>query len=193
MKAGLLLKSSAKYMDEQVSQVSIIFLELGLGILSTTNTGVAPIISAFVVLYSLCSLYSFTGLPTIKAIQVSQSYFAATKLSAFCLGYLFDAVCFGSFSAEKDISFTLMTAVLTFDALIGFNHLVSQLHSETQAPSEDLSNPLVSNWKSFMFYSGQSSEMKTLAFGILTLQDILSFSAIFSFSGSGPLVRTFRI
>lgn len=192
MKQDLFGKSSAKYMNEQVFSASIILLELYLGILSASSTSIAPVISGFVILYSVFSLYSFLGLPQVKAIQVSQSYFAATKLSAFCIGYLFDAICYGSFSAEKDSSFALLTVVLTFDAVIGFNHLVSEHHIETHAPREDLSNMLITNWKSHLFFSGQSSEEKTLAFGLLTLQDILSFSAIFAFSRSGVIVRTFH-
>lgn len=193
MKQDLFSKSSAKHMNEQVFSLSIIFLELYLGILSVTSTLVAPIMSSFVILYSLFSLYSYFGLPTIKVIQVSQSYFAATKLSAFCLGYLFDSICYGSFQASQDLSFALMTLVLTFDALYGFNNLVSQEHVELDRPREDISNMLITNWKSHLFFSGQSSIEKTLAFGLLTLQDILSFSAIFAFSGSGVIVRKFHI
>jgi hypothetical protein len=105
--------------------------ELYLSILSASQASIAPVMSFFVILYSLFSLYAYMGLPHPRFIQVSQSYFAATKLSAFCLGYLFDAFCYGTFNQWGDLSFLLMTILITFDALVGFNHLLSVQHAQT--------------------------------------------------------------
>lgn len=87
--------------------------------MSSVNTNVAPIMSILVVIYSICCLHAYLGLPSIKYIDVSQSYFATTKLSAICLGYMFDAICQNKF--ENEYSYSLMTLLLTLDALYGFN------------------------------------------------------------------------
>lgn len=55
---------------------------------------------------------------------MSQSYAVALKLAAVSLGYLFESFRTGGFSME--ISFMLMTAVLIFDALLGFSLIVSR-------------------------------------------------------------------
>lgn len=46
------------------------------------------------------------------------------KLAAIALGYMFESVRNGGFNYE--ISFVLMTAVLTFDAILGYSLIVSR-------------------------------------------------------------------
>lgn len=55
---------------------------------------------------------------------MSQSYIVTLKLAAVALGYLFETFRIGGFSME--ISFISMTAVLIFDALLGYSLIVSR-------------------------------------------------------------------
>ena len=102
----------------------MIFAELYLSIMSAVHSELAPVFSIFVALYAAFSLYSFFGLENQKLVLMSQSYFVTLKLAAVSLGYLFESIRTGGFSFE--ISFILMTAVLTFDALLGYSLIVSR-------------------------------------------------------------------
>lgn len=69
-------------------------------------------------LYAVTSLYSFFGFKTTKFIDVSQSYFASFKLSAFLLGYFFEKSLPISYYFE--FNFAMMTFLLIIDAYYGF-------------------------------------------------------------------------
>jgi len=91
LKQNLFNKSSKKYGDQQIIALIVIMMEIYLSILSAVSTTVAPVMSCFAVVYSLVSLYSYLGLPSNKPLDIMKSYFASFKVSAFLLGYHFDA------------------------------------------------------------------------------------------------------
>ena len=91
--------------------------------MSAATTNIAPTMSILVCVYSTLSLYAYFDLPSSKLVKMWQSYFASFKLSAFCLGYLFD-----SLSSHQGLEFyyCLMTAVITIDAYISYNYLIEK-------------------------------------------------------------------
>jgi hypothetical protein len=108
----------------QITSIIVIFAELYLSIMSAVHSELAPVLSVFVAMYALFSLYSFFGLKNEKFVLMSQSYAVTLKLAAVSLGYLFESFRNGGFSFE--ISFILMTTVLVFDALLGFALVASR-------------------------------------------------------------------
>ena len=123
-KQNVFLLPSTIHDKKQIALIVVMFLELFLAVMSSVRTEVAPTLSLIIALYTTLSIYSYFGLPTNKIVDISQSYFAATKLSAFCLGYLFDSICSGSFNNE--VYFTLLTILVNLDASQGFHYLVSK-------------------------------------------------------------------
>jgi hypothetical protein len=123
-KQNVFLLPSTIHDKKQIALIVVMFLELFLAVMSSVRTEVAPTLSLIIALYTTLSIYSYFGLPTNKIVDVSQSYFAATKLSAFFLGYLFDSICSGSF--KNEVYFTLLTILVTLDASQGFHYLVSK-------------------------------------------------------------------
>lgn len=117
-------KLEGQHIALQLTSILVIFAELYLSIMSAVHSELAPVFSIFVALYAAFSLYSFFGLENQKLVLMSQSYFVTLKLAAVSLGYLFESIRTGGFSFE--ISFILMTAVLTFDALLGYSLIVSR-------------------------------------------------------------------
>ena len=87
--------------------------------MSSVNTLIAPNLSLIVIAYSLLSLYSFLGLSGFFGLNILTSYFTGLKLSAFCLGYYFDALFTQSIS-NIDLSYTFMTLLISTDSIIGF-------------------------------------------------------------------------
>jgi len=92
--------------------------------MSTVHSQLAPVFSMFVTLYTIFSLYSYFGLPNSKAVVMSQSYLATLKLAAIALGYLFES--FRNVWFNYEVSFLLMTFLLTVDAFLGYSMLVSR-------------------------------------------------------------------
>ena len=80
--------------------------------------------SALTLFYSMASLYTYMGLKTNKFIDISQSYFAAFKLSAFLIGYLFDESL--PINYRFEFSYFMMTLILTIDAYYGFYKLIKE-------------------------------------------------------------------
>jgi len=78
--------------------------------------------SLIVVLYSVVSLVSYLGLTDYKILNMFQSCLSATKISALCIGYRFDAL--SSQHGQVEYYFTLMTVFITIDAFFGFEELV---------------------------------------------------------------------
>ncbi len=80
-----------------------------------------------------------------------------------------------------------MTAVLTFDAFLGFSMLVSrqEFSKETknfQIMGESTMSLIADNWKSNQFRTEHISE-KVLAFIVVSFEMIFALSAFFTFSG----------
>lgn len=139
----------------------------------------------FVTLYAILSLYSYFGLPNSKAVVMSQSYLASLKLAAVGLGYLFESFRNGTFNYE--ISFLLMTFVLTVDAFLGYSMLASRedFCKETknyQVMGTTTMTFVADNWKQNLFRSKNVSE-KAFAFIVLSFEMIFALSAFFTFSG----------
>ena len=87
--------------------------------------------------------------------------------------------------------YSLMTLVIFADAFIGFENLVGDKTYSGSTYQRDASvfGMLYQNWKSHLFHQSCDSSMKTLAFALLTLQDIFSFSAIFALSGPEVMIE----
>lgn len=178
-------KYEGKQFTVQITSGILIFAELYLSIMAAVHSELAPVFSVFVTIYALFSLYSFFGLENSKAVLMSQSYFVTLKLAAVSLGYLFESFRNGGFNYE--ISFLLMTAVLTFDAFLGFSMLASR-----QEFSKDTKNFQImgqktlafasDNWKSNLFRANNISD-KVAAFVVLSFEVIFALSAFFTFSG----------
>lgn len=116
---------------------------------------------------------------------MSQSYAVGLKLAAVSLGYLFESFRNGGFRFE--ISFILMTAVLVFDALLGYSLIVSREDFSNEPKNYQVMNvkqlALASdNWKNQQFRNSNTSE-KISAFTILSFEMIFALSAFFTFSG----------
>jgi hypothetical protein len=136
--------------------------------------------SVLVAVYASLSLYCFFDLPSSKLMKMSQSYFASFKLSAFCLGYLFDAL---SSNQSIEFYFIVMTLIITADSYLSYNYLMKK-HQFEEVSEEEEASFLHGNWKHGLFYS-QTAKPSTKTFGafILTLQSLFSFSGIFNFNG----------
>jgi hypothetical protein len=92
--------------------------------MSTVHSSVAPVFSAFVVIYSLFSIICYFGITNNRFVHICQSYCATYKLSAIALGYLFDHIAGSGLTFE--LSFALMAIVLAFDAFLGFAMLTAR-------------------------------------------------------------------
>ncbi len=92
-------------------------VQLFLSLMSAATTEIAPVLSITSVFYTILSLYSFSGLPCSKFVDLSTSYFASFKLSAFLLGYLFDAMLVG----KVEVCYTLLTIMVTAEAYYGMH------------------------------------------------------------------------
>jgi hypothetical protein len=178
-------KYEGRHFTNQVTAGIIIFAELYLSIMSSVHSQLAPVFSMFVALYAIFSLYSFFGLPNSKAVVMSQSYLATLKLSAIGLGYLFESFRNGTFNYE--ISFLLMTLVLTLDAFLGYSLLVCRDDfckdvKNYQIMGTTTMTLTADNWKQNQFRSKNASE-KVMAFVVLSFEMIFALSALFTFSG----------
>lgn len=81
---------------------------------------------------------------------MSQSYAVGLKFAAISLGYLFESIVNGGVTFE--LSFILMTAVLVFDALLGYSLIVNRddFSNETknyQAAGSFKMSLISDNWK----------------------------------------------
>jgi hypothetical protein len=169
----------------QVTSILVVFAELYLSIMSSIHSEVAPVFSVFVAIYAAFSLYSFFGLPNNKMVLMTQSYLAGLKLAAIALGYLFESVRVNGLNFE--ISFTLMTVVLTFDAILGYSLLASRQDFQNneknyQAMFTRNMSMIADNWKNQQFRNSNNSE-KIAAFTIVSFEMIFALSALFTFSG----------
>ena len=124
MKLGVFQLPASTHFKQQIALLTLIMVELYFAILSTVTSKISPALGLLVTAYALLSFYAYLGLPSHKLVNMSQSYFASAKLAALCLGFLFDSILSGAFS--KEYSFTIMTLLITFDAVLGFNHLVDK-------------------------------------------------------------------
>jgi hypothetical protein len=99
-----------------------------LSILSFSTTTIAPITSLIATLYSLLCLYSFLGcLPKSVIVDLCQSNFAATKLVAFLLGYLFDSCARGDLIlGSREWPYITMTLMMGADAVYGLHQLLAK-------------------------------------------------------------------
>lgn len=161
------------------------FAELYFAIMSSVHTTVAPIFSVIVTFHALFGIFCYFGLNSSKFIQVCQSYCATYKLSAIALGYLFEHIVRQGFNFE--ISFLLMTLVLTFDAFLGFSLLTAR--SEFCKDTKNLifqeslqTTILADNWKSCQFKSTDVT-VKNLAFVLISFECVFAVSAVFTLSG----------
>ena len=165
----------------QLLSVFISFAEFYFAVMGSVKSEIAPVLCGFIGLYSLASIYAFFGLMNVRIVNMCQSYFAATKLSALALGYIFDSLANGQqFSA----TFFIMTLLISFDAFLGFA-LISDRLEFTQYQKETKIGALsffFDNWKSQLFKSNQTFNKNT-AFILTTLQGVFAFSALFNFSG----------
>jgi hypothetical protein len=118
LKLGVFSLPASKHSTRQILTVTFILIELFSAIMSAATTHIAPIMSILVCIYSVLSLYCFFDLPSSKLMKMSQSYFAGFKLSAFCLGYLFDAA---ATNQGFEMYFTMMTLLITADAYLSYN------------------------------------------------------------------------
>lgn len=123
-KKGLFEKCPTKHGDEQMTVLTLILLEIFFSLISVATTKIAPVMSALALFYSMASFYTYMGMPTNKFIDVSQSYFAVFKLSAFLIGYLFDESL--PIDYRFEFSYFMMTLILTIDAYYGFYNLVKE-------------------------------------------------------------------
>jgi hypothetical protein len=180
LKQGVFSLCPNKHFTRQILTVTFILFELYTAVMSAISTSIAPVMSILVCLYSFLSLLCFLDIPCSKLVKMSQSYFAAFKLSAFCLGYLFDG-----FATNQgfDFSYTLLTLVITADAYLSYYCLLDK-HDLSSSPGVGDGSFLRSNWKHGLFYSQEgTATAKTLGAFLLTLQGLFSFSAIFNFTG----------
>lgn len=178
-------KYEGKQFTVQLTSGILIFAELYLSIMSTVHSKIASVFSIFVAIYALCALYSFFGIKNHKLVLMNQSYFTTLQFAAISLGYLFESVRIGAFNYE--LSFLLMTAVLTFDAFLGFAMLSSrqEFSKETknfQIMGTSTMTLIADNWKVNQFRSKNISE-KIQAFIVLSFEMIFALSAFFVFSG----------
>jgi hypothetical protein len=116
---------------------------------------------------------------------MSQSYFATLKLAAVSLGYLFESFRNGGFNCE--ISFLLMTLVLTFDAFLGYSLIASRQEFSKETKNYQIMGQKAlafasDNWKSNLFRTNNVSE-KISAFVILSFEVVFALSAFYTFSG----------
>ncbi len=172
----------------QLLSIVISFAEFYLAMMSCVKSDVAPVLSGVIALYSLASMYTFFGLKSFKSVNMCQSYFMGTKLSALALGYFFDSLANGS---SFSTIFFMMTILITFDAFLGFALLSDRLEY-TQHQKENKIGSLnffFDNWKSQLFKTNQTFN-KNSAFGLTTLQSVFAFSALFSFSGYQVINQT---
>jgi len=168
----------------QLTSGILIFVELYLSIMSAVHSQIASVFSIFVAIQAVFALYSFFGLPNHRFVLISQSYFATLKVAAVALGYLFECVRNGVFN---EISFFLMTVVLTFDAFLGFALLVSRDDYKTEErclkTMENVNKAFSSdNWKTHQF-KGKNVSEKVSAFVVLSFEVIFALAALFTFSG----------
>ena len=178
-------KLQGTHIAVQLTSGILIFAELYLSIMSAVHSELAPVFSMFVTLYALFALYSFFGLENSKSVVMGQSYLATLKLAAVALGYLFESFRNGGFNCE--ISFLLMTAVLVFDAFLGYSMIASRedFSKETknyQVMGQKTLAFATDNWKSNLFRTSNISE-KMSAFVILAFEVVFALSAFYTFSG----------
>lgn len=179
-------KYEGKQFTVQITSGILIFAELYLSIMSAVHSEIASVFSIFVAIYALCALYSFFGIQNSKLVLMNQSYLTTLQFAAISLGYLFESVRVGAFHYE--ISFLLMTAVLTFDAFLGFAMLISrqEFSKETknfQIMGTSTMSLYTDNWKVNQFRNKNISE-KTQAFIVLSFEIVFALSAFFVFSGA---------
>jgi hypothetical protein len=93
-------------------------------------------------------MYCYLDLPSPKLVKMSQSYFAAFKLSAFCIGHLFDAL---ANQQKVDAYFAIMTIVITLDAYVSYNYLMEK--HELAGSEIHEGNIISGNWKHGLFYN----------------------------------------
>ena len=166
LKQGMFSQSPSTHFTKQILTVIFILFELYAGIMSTISTSISPVISILVSIYSLLSLICYLDIPCSKLAKMAQSYFASFKLSAFCLGYLFDG-----FATKQafEFSYTLMTIVITADAYLSYYSLVEK-HDFSSSSGPVDSTLLTSNWKHGLFYNQEgTATSKTIAAFLLTL------------------------
>lgn len=131
-------KLEGQHIALQLTSVFVIFAEIYLSVLSAARSEIAPVFSVFVAMYAFFSLYSFFGIENSKFVLMSQSYAVALKLAAVSLGYLFET--FRNDGFKLEISFILMTAVLVFDALLGYSLIVSREDFSTEPKNYQVMN-----------------------------------------------------
>lgn len=149
-------KLEGRHFTLQLTSVLLIFAEIYCSILSAVHSNLAPVFSVFVTIYALTALFSFFGLRNAKAVAMSQSYIVSLKLAAVALGYLFESFRNGGFTYE--ISFIAMTALLIFDALLGYAMLVTRDDYSTEIKNYQVMGSKTmsfafDNWKSHQFRS----------------------------------------
>lgn len=151
----------------QILSVFISFAEFYFSVMGCVKSEIAPVLCGLIALYSVASMYTFFGLKENKIVNMSQSYFAATKLSALALGYFFDSLVGGE---AFSINFFIMTILISFDAFLGFA-LISDRVEFTQHQKESkvgALNFLSDNWKSQLFKTSQTFD-KNAAYTLTTL------------------------
>jgi hypothetical protein len=122
LKKSLFSLPSSLYYNTQILTLCFLSIQLFLGLMSSATTEIAPLLSIICVIYTVLSLYSFLDPVGTKFIDLSTSYFASFKLSAFCLGYLFDAYTIG----RLEWFYSLLTLVITCDAYYGLYKLIEE-------------------------------------------------------------------
>lgn len=116
----------------QLTSGILMFAQLFFAILACVHSNVAPVLSFLIAMYALFSIYCYFGLKNFKTVSMCQSYFAATKLSAFALGYGFDSLAAGT---SIEMSFLMMTLLISADAFLGFSLLTNRSEFTNQTKS----------------------------------------------------------
>lgn len=150
-------------------------------IISAVESTIAPVLSVFITFYAMMSLYNYFGIKEDAFVDACASYFAASKLALFALGYAADSFIV---NGTIDISYVIMTVVLCFDVFYGLSVYLSQAQyiSEKKTfnkKSSFIATLCMDNWKSNLFRAN-SVALKIVALVVLTLQMTASVSAVLS-------------
>jgi len=168
----------------QLTAAIVTFVEFYVAILSAVHSNVAPVFSVLVAIYALISIYTFFGLKTNKFVNVVSSTFLSLKLSAVALGYLYASLNNGF---NNEISFMLMTIILLADGFLGYALLSTRSEFSKEVKNYRFMESgsmtfFFDNWKAQLFRSNEAV-LKNFSFILTSVQGVLAFAAIFSFSG----------
>lgn len=180
----------------QITSGVLMFAQLFFAILACVHSSVAPVLSFLIAAYAILSIYCYFGLKNFKTVSMCQSYFAATKLSAFALGYAFDSL---AASSSIEISFMMMTVLITLDAFLGFALITGRSEFTKDVKSTQFMveqgatmSFFFDNWKAQQFKSNNLFD-KNAAFVLTTLEAVFAFSAVFSFTGFQAVIAAFAL